>query len=101
MESARRCLVAVLARGTNSWQRNEGLAVQVDQIPVYRARRGNQRHYQEGSAIPKHCLMQYYYLLKINLIIYIGAKLGLPRPVSGTMSFDKYVILLLLFPRCS
>src|SRR6218665_539925 len=57
MESARRCLVAVLARGTNSWQRNEGLAVLVDQIPVYRARRGNQGHYQEGTARPK----QLYY----------------------------------------
>src|SRR6218665_227000 len=59
MENARRCLVAVLAQGTNSCmasnreQRNEGLVVQVDQIPVYRARRSNQRHYQEGTAIPK------------------------------------------------
>ena len=35
--------------------------------------------------------------LKINLIIYIGAKLGRPWPVNEAMSFDKDDILLLFF----
>src|SRR6218665_821371 len=32
---------------------NEGLAVQVAQIPAYRACRGKQGHYQEGTVRPK------------------------------------------------
>jgi len=35
------------------------------------------------------------------MIINIGAKLGRPWPVSGAMSFDEDVILLLLFRCCS
>jgi len=38
---------------------------------------------------------------QISLIIGISAKLGRPWPVSGAMSFDKDVVLLLLFTCCS
>ena len=34
-------------------------------------------------------------------LIYIGAELGLPLPVSGAMFFNKDVILLLMFACCS
>jgi len=52
MENARCCLVAVLALAGQQ-QRNEGLAIQVDQIQVYRACRDKEGHYQEDTARPK------------------------------------------------
>src|SRR6218665_1534888 len=55
VENARRCLVAAVARGTNSWPvTEERRACRPGRpIPVYRAHRSNQGHYQEGTAIPK------------------------------------------------
>src|SRR6218665_1128014 len=39
---------------------DEGLADKVDQIPVYRACRGKQRRYQEGTVRPKQLLLNHY-----------------------------------------
>src|SRR6218665_1979565 len=54
MENARRCLVAVLARGTNSWPVAEEQRARHPGRPnTYRAHKGNLGHYQESTAIPK------------------------------------------------
>ena len=54
MVNARRCLVAVLARGTNSWPVAEEQRARHPGRPnTYRAHKGNLGHYQESTAIPK------------------------------------------------
>src|SRR6218665_2603363 len=54
MENARRCLVVVLARGTNSWPVAEEQRARHPGRPnTYRAHKGNLGHYQETTTIPK------------------------------------------------